>query len=105
MRLQRVGRLNKPAYHVVVIDGRKPRDALPIEKVGAYDPIPQADGTKRVSFKPERVHYWLSVGVQPSKKVSWLLARTGLVPTEPPRPLHSTQQHVPKKIRREEADS
>ena len=84
-------------YHIVAIDGRKRRDAKPIEVLGVYDPVPRLPdeatkpwtiedalpGRKKVELKPqkkiewsvERLKYWLSVGAQPSKTVETLLEK------------------------------
>ncbi|MDK2910901.1 MAG: small subunit ribosomal protein, partial [Bacteroidales bacterium] len=40
MRLQRFGKKGQPFYHIVVADGRAPRDGRFIEKLGYYNPIP-----------------------------------------------------------------
>ena len=42
MRLQRFGKKGKPFYHVVVADGRAPRDGKFIEKIGTYNPLTQS---------------------------------------------------------------
>ncbi len=41
IRLARHGTRNNPFYHIVAIADHKPRNALPIEKLGEYDPIPR----------------------------------------------------------------
>ena len=40
MRLQRFGKKRSPFYHIVIADGRAPRDGRFIEKIGTYNPIP-----------------------------------------------------------------
>lgn len=65
MRLQRIGRRNQPSYRMVITDSRNaPKSGKFIEVVGSYQP---KEGT--VSFKKERVDYWLEQGVQPSATV------------------------------------
>ena len=39
IRLQRHGKKNQPFYHIVVADGRVPRDGKFIEKLGTYNPL------------------------------------------------------------------
>ena len=39
MRLQRKGRRKRPFYHIVVADGRAPRDGRFIERLGSYNPM------------------------------------------------------------------
>lgn len=54
--------------------------------MGTYDPLPYTlDGAKEVRMKVDRVKYWLSVGAQPSERVSYLLWRSGLTPAPPVR--------------------
>jgi ribosomal protein S16 len=88
----------------VAINSSKRRDALPLEKLGEYDPIPRPAPTstslahaieksfhlasrapttdelrekreKRIVWDVERVRYWLGVGAQPSESVVKLLER------------------------------
>ena len=41
VRLSRHGTRNRPFYHIVACDSRKPRDGRFIEKLGYYDPAPE----------------------------------------------------------------
>ncbi|KAJ9120508.1 hypothetical protein QFC24_005181 [Naganishia onofrii] len=103
LRLARHGQKNTPFYHLVAVNASKRRDALPLEKLGEYDPIPRpAPPTttlaaaiaqsfhldskgrdaamkevreKRIVWDVERVRYWLGVGAQPSEAVVKLLER------------------------------
>ncbi len=74
LRLKRFGRRHRPCYRVTVVDGRKPRDGRVIEELGHYDPL-NADESKQVTLKTERIEYWLSVGAQPSNTVRGLIKR------------------------------
>lgn len=65
-----MGLRNRPAYRVVVIDSRKPRDSEYIESVGHYDPR-----TKLLELKAERIGHWMSKGAQASDTVGRLLKR------------------------------
>ena len=42
IRLKRVGAKNKPAFRIVVADGRSPRDGKFIEELGTYLPRKKA---------------------------------------------------------------
>ncbi len=75
LRLQRHGTRNRPFYHVVAADHRKPRDCKFIEKLGVYDP---AGEPSTVSFNAERMQYWFGKGAQLSNTVAVLAAKTGL---------------------------
>lgn len=43
LRLARHGTRSNPFYHLVAIQNTKARDALPIEKLGEYDPVPRPE--------------------------------------------------------------
>ena len=66
---------------------------LPLDpplQLGTYDPLPYSqDNVKEVRLKIDRIKYWLSVGAQPSDRVSYLLYRAGMAPAPP---LHFTPQ-------------
>ncbi|MBM74503.1 MAG: 30S ribosomal protein S16 [Proteobacteria bacterium] len=70
IRLARMGRKKRPFYRVVAANSRSPRDGRFIEILGTYNPMTQPS---TVTFKRERVDYWLSVGAQPSDTVARLL--------------------------------
>ena len=79
LRLKRLGRRHRPFYRVNAMDKRAPRNGRVIEALGWFDPIAPED--KQVSFKEDRINYWLSVGAQPSRTVATLLRRAGIEPT------------------------
>eukprot|EP00252_Welwitschia_mirabilis_P014644 TRINITY_DN3224_c0_g1_i1.p1 TRINITY_DN3224_c0_g1~~TRINITY_DN3224_c0_g1_i1.p1 ORF type:complete len:139 (-),score=16.33 TRINITY_DN3224_c0_g1_i1:193-609(-) len=83
LRLARFGCRNRPIYRVVAADSRSRRDGKHLEILGYYDPLPHADGGKRVGLKFNRVKYWLGVGAQPSDPVQRILFRAGLLPPPP----------------------
>jgi len=39
IRLQRRGKKGQPFYHIVIADGRAPRDGKFIESIGTYNPL------------------------------------------------------------------
>src|ERR1035441_2981567 len=67
IRLKRVGAKNKPAFRIVVADGRSPRDGKFIEELGTY--LPRKKDTN-FTMDLERVKYWVSKGAQPSETVA-----------------------------------
>jgi small subunit ribosomal protein S16 len=67
IRLKRVGAKNKPAFRIVVADGRCPRDGRFIEELGTYSPRNKGNN---VTMDLDRVKYWLSKGAQPSETVA-----------------------------------
>lgn len=77
IRLARVGRKNLPFYHIVVSQNTSPRDSNFLEKLGTYDPLVE-DEKQKVVIKKERAEYWISVGAQPTEKVSKFLITQGV---------------------------
>ncbi|MBM4292259.1 MAG: 30S ribosomal protein S16 [Deltaproteobacteria bacterium] len=69
IRMQRFGAKKKPFYRIVATDSRVKRDGDFLEQVGTYDPM-QSPHT--ITFKAERMDYWLSVGAQASDTVASL---------------------------------
>ena len=59
IRLQRRGKKNQPFYHLVIADGRAPRDGRFIEDLGTYNPLTNP-ATLNINF--DRALYWLEVG-------------------------------------------
>ncbi|KAI8972506.1 30S ribosomal protein S16 [Pilobolus umbonatus] len=83
IRLARHGRRNLPFYHIVVANARTGRNSKPIEKLGSFNPLPDADGTKLIQLNFERAKYWLTVGAQPSETVEKLFVKADLMPQAP----------------------
>ena len=74
IRLARGGAKKVPYYRVVVADARAPRDGDFIEKVGTYNPLLKKDDENRVTFKKDRIEYWLGQGAQPTERVIKFIA-------------------------------
>ena len=55
-----------PAYRVVVIDSRRPRNGRFVEIVGTYDPLKKP---ALIDLKADRVKYWIGCGARPSDTV------------------------------------
>jgi small subunit ribosomal protein S16 len=70
IRLARHGAKKRPYYRIVVADSRKKRDGRFIEEVGRYNPCVTPSF---VSFKQDRLEYWIGVGAQPSDTVARLI--------------------------------
>ena len=70
IRLARHGAKKRPYYRIVVADSRAPRDGRFIEEVGRYNPCVEPSF---VSFKQDRLEYWLGVGAQPTDTVARLI--------------------------------
>ena len=76
IRLQRHGKKGQPFYHIVIADGRSPRDGRFIEKIGTYNPV--ADPAQ-INLKFDRALYWYTVGAVPTDTVRSLLSKTGVM--------------------------
>lgn len=76
IRLQRKGKKGQPFYHIVIADGRAPRDGKFIEKIGTYNPLTRPaeidiDFTKAIT--------WLNNGAQPTDTVKAILSYKGIL--------------------------
>ena len=69
-----MGRKHRPYFRIVAIDSRQPRDGRALEDLGTYDPKVTLT-ENRVTLKPDRIKYWMSVGALPSERVQALLAK------------------------------
>ncbi len=76
MRLQRRGKKGRPFYHIVIADGRAPRDGRFIEKLGTYNPLTRP---AEINIDFDRAMYWLQNGVQPSDTCRAILSYKGLI--------------------------
>lgn len=76
IRLQRKGKKGKPIYHVVIADGRAPRDGKFIERIGIYNPVSRP---AEIDINFDRALYWLQVGAQPTDTVRALLSSKGIL--------------------------
>jgi len=76
IRLQRHGKKGRPFYHIVVADGRAPRDGKFIEKIGTYNPI---SIPAEISLNFDRAVYWMQTGASPSETAKSLLRQEGVL--------------------------
>ena len=76
IRLQRHGKKGQPFYHIVIADGRSPRDGKFIEKIGTYNPLTEP---AQINLKFDRALYWYSVGAVPTDTVRSLLSKKGVM--------------------------
>ena len=76
IRLQRHGKKGQPFYHIVIADGRSPRDGRFIEKIGTYNPLTEP---AQINLKFDRALYWYTVGAVPTDTVRSLLSQKGVM--------------------------
>jgi small subunit ribosomal protein S16 len=74
IRLARFGAKKKPFYRVVVADSESPRNGKFLETVGTYNPLLDP---AEVSFKNERIKYWVGQGAILTDTVKSLLKKEG----------------------------
>ena len=76
IRLQRHGKKNQPFYHIVVADGRAPRDGRFIEKLGTYNPTKKP---AEITLNIDSAVNWLKNGAQPSDTARRILSYKGVL--------------------------
>ena len=76
IRLQRHGKKNQPFYHIVVADGRAPRDGKFIEKLGTYNPL---TNPATIDLNFDRAVEWVKNGAQPSDTARRILSYKGVL--------------------------
>jgi small subunit ribosomal protein S16 len=93
IRLKKVGRKGQPSYRIVVLDGRKPRDAKVVADLGHYDP---KTDPATFSVDQELALKWLRDGAKATKAARDILSKSGVMaawdagvaeaPAEEPKP-------------------
>ena len=76
IRLQRYGKKGAPFYHIVIADGRAPRDGKFIERIGSYNPI-TIPATIELDFN--KALDWLQKGAQPTDTAKTILTFKGVI--------------------------
>ena len=76
IRLQRRGKKGQAFYHIVIADGRAPRDGKFIERIGIYNPITRP---AVIELNFEKALEWIQLGAQPTDTVKAILAYKGVI--------------------------
>ncbi|MDP1623570.1 MAG: 30S ribosomal protein S16 [Bacteroidales bacterium] len=76
IRLQRRGKKGQPFYHIVIADGRAPRDGKFIEQIGIYNPITKP---AEIEIDFDKAINWLKNGAQPTDTVKSILTYKGVM--------------------------
>lgn len=87
LRLQRMGQRHKAYYRIVACMRWAPRDGKFLEIIGTYNPIPDANGNKKVTLKVDSIKKWIRHGAEPSMRVAKLLGVSEILPPAPRRGL------------------
>lgn len=74
IRLQRWGSKKDPKYRMVVAERLARRDGRFVEIVGTYAPR-DAEPSRNLNVKLDRVDYWTSCGAQPTDTVRSLIKK------------------------------
>jgi small subunit ribosomal protein S16 len=94
IRLQRIGKKNRPSYRVVVSEKKRDLYGKHNEILGNYDPVANP---KQINLKADRIKHWISVGAQPSATVHNLLVSEKIIESK------KTQAWRPK-VKKEKPD-
>ena len=76
MRLQRHGKKGRPFYHIVIADGRAPRDGKFIEKIGTYNPVSRP---AEIDLDFDKAYNWYVKGAEPTPTVKNILSSEGIL--------------------------
>src|ERR1044072_9278504 len=76
IRLPRHGKKAQAFFHIVVADGRAPRDGKFIEKIGTYDP---KTNPATININTEKAIEWLKNGAQPTDTCRAILSYKGVM--------------------------
>ena len=76
IRLKKVGRKGQPSYRVVVLDGRKPRDAKVVADLGPYDP---KTNPPTFEIDGDAALKWLLEGAKPTRAARNILSSAGVL--------------------------
>ncbi len=73
--MQRVGRINTPAYRIIVVEHTEsPKTGNFVDLVGSYNPK-----SKERKLDEAKIKHWMSVGAQPSDTVHNMLVSAGIL--------------------------
>lgn len=76
IRLQRHGKKASAFFHIVIADGRAPRDGKFIEKIGTYNPT---TNPATIELDGDKALAWLKNGAQPTDTCRAILSHKGLM--------------------------
>ena len=76
IRLQRHGKKGQAFFHIVIADGRAPRDGKFIEKIGTYDP---KTNPATINLEFDKAVSWLQKGAQTTDTTKAILSYKGVM--------------------------
>jgi len=94
IRLSRIGRIHRPYYRIVAIDGRCHREGMANEILGTYDPLKPK---QNIEIKTERLDAWVQQGALVSNGLTNLLKHHGYAIPAAKTTAKAKEDVVPKK--------
>ncbi len=76
IRLQRHGKKGKAYFHIVIADGRAPRDGKFIENIGTYNPT---TNPATITLNTDKALTWLKNGAEPTDTCRAILSYKGVM--------------------------
>ena len=76
IRLQRKGKKGQPFYHIVIADGRAPREGRFIERIGTYNPLTKP---AEIDLDFDKAINWMTKGAQPTDTVKAIFSYKGVL--------------------------
>ena len=76
IRLQRKGKKGQPFYHIVIADGRAPREGRFIERIGTYNPLTKP---AEIDLNFDKAIDWMQKGAQPTDTVKAIFSFIGVL--------------------------
>ena len=76
IRLQRFGKKGQAFFHIVIADGRAPRDGKFIEKIGTYNPLTVPAS---IELDMDKALSWLQKGASPSDTARAIFSYKGVL--------------------------
>jgi len=76
IRLQRFGKKGQAFFHIVIADGRAPRDGKFIEKIGIYNPLTVP---ATIELDMDKALSWLQKGASPSDTARAIFSYKGIL--------------------------
>ncbi len=76
IRLQRYGKKANAFYHIVIADGRAPRDGKFIERIGTYNPT---TNPATIVLDNDKALSWIKNGAQPTDTCRAILSYKGVM--------------------------
>lgn len=93
IRLQRVGKIKKPSYRLIISEKARDTKGTYLELLGTYNPHDKVNG---LLPKTERIQYWISKGAQMSDTVNNLFVKAGIVTGKKQRSVHLSKKRQVK---------